>query len=124
VQQRRAKRLQDRIAAAKRRAHAAAARHAAEEEARLRELGERYGYTTKRFALRVQRSAAFPHLAGTADDVPVTVVFSVKVPRTGPPTPRNTYVPPNDDVVIGGAVDEGITTNKARSTVYDWHALR
>jgi hypothetical protein len=47
-------------------------------------------------------------------------VFSVKVPRTKPVTPRD-FVPVNDEVVVDGMVDEGLTSAAAREQVYSVH---
>ena len=47
----------------------------------------------------------------------------MKVPRTEPGAPRQGYVPPSDDVVVHGFVDEGLTTEAARAQVFNTHAL-
>ncbi len=48
------------------------------------------------------------------------IVFSVKVPRTKPATPR-AFVPVNDEVVVDGMVDEGLTSAAGREQVYNVH---
>ena len=166
------------------------AERAAEEERRLQEaianrrraaqlahaqqLGDRFGYEYKRFALRVNRGALqrYKHVRGQTapvvspeDNIPVTVsftisylhdiaaaasaaptllpqyllrslrtwfhyfwcplqvVFKVKVPRTEARAAQQSYVPVNDDVIVDGFVDEGLTSEVARMQAYNLHAM-
>ena len=51
------------------------------------------------------------------------VVFKVKVPRTEARAAQQSYVPVNDDVIVDGFVDEGLTSEVARMQAYNLHAM-
>ncbi len=51
------------------------------------------------------------------------VMFKVKVPRTKPQTPREVVDEPDEEVIVDGFVDEGLTSEAARRQAYNMHAM-